>query len=97
MHIEYVIPYNDKEKLREYTQFISRECRLHSIPLYGRLEDWRTSLYQAIMLERYIDYLVKVKEWHDSGLETVPLVDIIELRIPRILHCENCIGEKFLP
>ncbi len=48
MHIEYVIPYNDEDKVREYTQFISRECRLQSIPLCGRLEDWRMSLFQSV-------------------------------------------------
>jgi hypothetical protein len=41
MHIEYVVPYNDEDKLSEYTQFISWECRLRSIPLHGRLEDWQ--------------------------------------------------------
>jgi hypothetical protein len=96
MHIEYVIPHEDEDKLREYTQFISRECRLRSIPLHGRLEDWRMRLYQAVTLERSIDYLEKVKEWYESGLETVPLVDVIELLIPCILHCENRVGEKIL-
>jgi hypothetical protein len=96
MHIEYIIPHDDEDKLREYTQFIYRECSLHSIPLHGHLEDWRMSLYQAVTLERSVDYLVKVKEWYDSGLETVPLVDVIELLIPCILHCENRVGEKIL-
>jgi hypothetical protein len=96
MHIEYIVPHDDEDKLREYTQFISRECRIRSIPLYGRLEDWRMRLYQAVALERSIEYLVKVKEWYDLGLETVPLVDVVELLIPCILHCENRVGEKIL-
>jgi hypothetical protein len=28
MHIDYAIPQDDEEKLRECTQFISKECRL---------------------------------------------------------------------
>jgi hypothetical protein len=96
MHIEYIIPHDDVEKRREYTQFISRECRIRSIPLHGTVEDWRLSLYQAVVMERYISYLEKVRKWNDDGRLTVPLVEVIELLIPCILHCENRVGEKIL-
>ncbi len=95
-HIDYSIPDSNEEKLREYTQFISRECRIRSIPLHGRLDDWRTALRRCVVIERYIASLEKVKKWNDDGRETIPLVEIIELLIPCILHCENRVGEKII-
>ncbi len=62
MHISYVIPQDDEEKLREYTQFISNECRLRSIPMNGRLEDWRSALRECVQLENAIRALEKVKQ-----------------------------------
>jgi len=96
MHIEYVIPPDNEEKLREYKQFISNKCMLFSIPLNGCLEDWHRSLFECVQLERSILVLENVKKWHEQGLESVPLVDVIELLIPCILHCENRVGEKNL-
>lgn len=96
MHIEYKIPMDSEEKIREYTQFISRECMIRSIPLNGRLEDWRQSLLECIQLERSISMLDNLKKWYDQGLETVPLVYVVEVLIPCILHCENRVGEKIL-
>jgi hypothetical protein len=77
-------------------QFISNECMLRSIPLNGRLEDWRKSLLGCVKLERSIALLENVKKWHESGLESVPLVEVVELLIPCILHCENRVGEKII-
>jgi hypothetical protein len=96
MHISYIVPHNDEEKLREYTQFILRECRIRSIPMNGRLDDWRTALQECVALEKALTHLEMVKKWHESGLVTVPLVDIIEILIPCILHCENRVGEKII-
>jgi hypothetical protein len=62
VHISYVIPQDDEEKLREYTQFISNECRLRSIPMNGRLEDWRSALRECVQLENAIRALEKVKQ-----------------------------------
>ena len=96
MHIDYDVPYYDPEKLQEYTQFISQECRIRSISLNGRLEDWRLALRECIALERSLAYLENLKVWHDQGVQTVPLVEVIEVLIPCILHCENRVGEKIL-
>ncbi len=73
-HIDYVVPPCDEEKLREYTQFISWECRIRSIPLLGNLDDWRHALNQSITMEKYILYLEKVRQWDEEGQKNVPLV-----------------------
>ncbi len=40
-HIDYIIPVNDREKQRIYTQFIARECHLHGLQLHGsQVEEW---------------------------------------------------------
>ena len=96
MHIDYVIQPDDEEKLREYTQFISKECRLRCIPMNGRLDEWRSALKACVAMERAIFYLEQVKKWYESGRLTVPLVEIIEILIPCILHCENRVGEKII-
>jgi hypothetical protein len=93
-HIEYVIPLNDDGKLREYTQFIVQECRLHKIPLIGRMDDWLSALTASAAMERYLMHLEKVREWYESGRMEVPLVEVVELLIPCILHLENRVGEK---
>jgi hypothetical protein len=96
MHIEYAIPQNDEDKVREYMQFISREFRIRSIPCCGRLEDWRMALFQSVQMERSIESLKKVKKWHEQGRETAPLVEVIELLIPCILHLESRVAKKVL-
>jgi hypothetical protein len=47
-------------------------------------------------MERSIESLEKVKQWHEQGRETAPLVEVIELLIPCILHLENHVAEKVL-
>jgi len=47
-------------------------------------------------MEKYIAVLQKVKEWDAQGRETVPLVEVVELIIPCILHLENRVGEKII-
>ncbi len=47
-------------------------------------------------MEQSFESLEKVKEWHEQGRETAPLVEVVELLIPCILHCENRVAEKNL-
>lgn len=37
-----------------------------------------------------------IKAWNDKGHECVPLVEVVELLTPCILHLENRIGEKII-
>jgi hypothetical protein len=82
MHTEYVVPQNDEDKVREYMQFISWDFRIRSIPCCGRLEDWQMALFQSVQMEHSIESLENVKQWHEQGRETAPLVEVIELLIP---------------
>jgi hypothetical protein len=96
-HIEFVLPENNNEQVKEYTQFISRECYIRGIPLQAsHLEDWITSLKACIAMENWIRFLLQVREWHSKGHEVVPLVEVIELLIPCVLHLENRANEKNL-
>jgi hypothetical protein len=94
-HIVYIIPVQDHEKQRQYSQFIARECILCGIRLHGtQVEEWRAMLRISTAMEKCIYFLEKVRMWNDQGRETVPLVEVVELPIPCILHLENRIGEK---
>jgi hypothetical protein len=96
-HIDYVIPVNDFQKQRLYTQFIARECNLRGLLLHGtHVEEWRNLLRSAVETEKCIAVLEKVKEWDSQGRETVPLVEVVELIVPCILHLENRVGEKII-
>jgi hypothetical protein len=96
-HIDFIVPDNDAEKVKEYTQFISRECYIRGIPLSGsHLEDWHANLRACLALEARINFLLQVREWKSSGRESVPLVEVIELLIPCVLHLENRSNEKIL-
>jgi hypothetical protein len=96
-HIDYVIPVNDLQKLRLYTQFIARECNLRGLVLHGtNVEEWRNLLRSCVETEKCIAVLEKVREWDSQGKETVPLVEVVELIIPCILHLENRVGEKII-
>ena len=85
---------HDDGKLREFMQYIAQECRLHKISLIGRMDDWRSAPTASAAMERYFMHLEKVHEWYESGCMEVPLVEVVELFIPRILHLENQVGEK---
>jgi hypothetical protein len=37
-----------------------------------------------------------VRQWYQEGVDKVPLVELIELLIPCILHLENQVGEKII-
>jgi hypothetical protein len=96
-HIDYAIPSNDVEKQRLYTQFIARECNLRGLRLHGtQVEEWRCVLRNSIVMEKLICMLQKVRNWQAEGTEKVPLVEVVELLIPCILHLENRIGEKMI-
>lgn len=96
-HIDFVIPVNDVEKQRLYTQFIARECHIRGLRLHGtQVEEWRSMLRSSVAMERCIGMLERVWIWKDEGRETVPLVEVIELLIPCILHLENRVGEKMI-
>ena len=95
-HIDYIIP-RDDEKKKEYTQFISRECHIRGIPLQvGQLEDWLFALKSCVVMENRISFLLAVREWHSCGRSTVPLVEVVELLIPCVLHLENRGNEKII-
>jgi hypothetical protein len=47
-------------------------------------------------MEKLICMLQKVRNWQAEGTEKVPLVEVVELLIPCILHLENRIGEKMI-
>jgi hypothetical protein len=96
-HIDFVIPPQDTEQTRQYTQFISRECYIRGIPLVGsQLEDWRAVLRCSLAMENKIKFLLQVREWHNNGRTVVPLVEVIEIIIPCILHLENRSSEKII-
>jgi hypothetical protein len=96
-HIDYVIPENDVGRKSEFSMFIARECALRRIPTHGKsVLEWREALRSCICVERRIQFLVTIKEWYNSGKDDVPLMDIIELLIPCILHLENRVGEKII-
>jgi len=96
-HIDYIIPVNDPEKQRQYSQFIARECFLRGIRLHGtQVDEWRSLLRVSVSMEKYIFFLERVRMWKAEGRESVPLVEVVELLIPCILHLENRIGEKII-
>jgi hypothetical protein len=93
-HIDYV-PENKPMKKREYTQFISKECMIQNINIRGlNIDEWQKFLHECIKLEKKNQFLLTVRQWHQEGVNKVPLVAFVELFIPCILHLENCIGEK---
>jgi hypothetical protein len=96
-HIDFVIPENDSGRKSEYSMFIARECVLRKIPTHGKsVEEWREALRSCVFVERRIQCLLSLKEWKDSGKDEIPLLTIIELLIPCILHLENRVGEKII-
>jgi hypothetical protein len=96
-HIDYDVPQNDPDKIRQYTQFIAKECTIRKISTVGgQLEEWRALLRMSVTMEKYIFFLLNVRRWKEEGVEKVPLVKVVELLIPCILHLENRTGEKMI-
>jgi hypothetical protein len=61
-----------------------------------QVEEWRVLLHTSVAMEKCILILEKVRQWNLDGRETVPLVEVVELLIPCILHLENRVGEKII-
>jgi hypothetical protein len=96
-HIDYIIPDDNPIKKREYSQFIAKECMLRKINTVGSsVEEWHEILRDCVKLERKLQFLITLRQWHQEGIDKVPLVLIIELLIPCILHLENRVGEKII-
>jgi hypothetical protein len=64
--------------------------------MHGRLHDWHMALKEFVVLEKALHYLELVRKWHESGRVSVPLVEVIEILISCIFHCENRVGEKII-
>jgi len=63
---------------------------MRKIPTHGRsVDEWRDALRNCLFSEHLIKAFVQLKEWHETGRTEIPLVEIIELLIPCILHLEN--------
>jgi hypothetical protein len=96
-HIDYIIPAGSMEKQRQYAQFIARECHLRGLQLLGmQVEEWRAMLRGSVAMEKFIAILEKIRQWNFEGQDTLPLVEVVELLIPCILHLENRVGEKMI-
>ncbi len=96
-HIDFVLPNEDRARRNEYVQFIAKECQIRNIPIMGSsVLEWRDALRACVLLERRLNLLIKLKEWHEQGNESIPLIEYIELLIPCILHLENRVGEKIV-
>jgi hypothetical protein len=61
-----------------------------------QVEEWQSILRESVIMEAKISCLLKVWQWKTDGVETVPLVEVVELLIPCILHLENHVGEKVI-
>lgn len=97
-HIDYIIPTDGEEKKKQYAQFISREYHIRGIPLQGfQLEDWHSALRACLVMENRISFLVQVHQWDETGRKSVPLIEVVELLIPCVLHLENRADKKTLP
>ena len=66
------------------------------IDVSNNVENMQSALRLAVAMEKYIKFLENVRQWSDSGREFVPLVELVELLIPCILHLENRVGEKII-
>jgi hypothetical protein len=97
-HIDYVVPPLDDEKQKDYANFIARECIIHGIRVdaSNNYNEWRSMLCMSIAMEKYILFLENVRKWDEDGHDKVPLVEVLELLIPCILHLENRAGEKLV-
>ncbi len=96
-HKDYIIPADD-ERQKEYANFIARECILCGIRIdsSNNIEDMHSALRVTIAMEKYLKFLENVHQWSESGREKVPLVEVMELLVPCILHLENIVGETVL-
>jgi hypothetical protein len=98
LHIDFVVPPMDDEKQKQYANFIARECIIRGLRIDARdnFEVWRSMLRESVALEKYICFLEHIRKWNEGGHDKVPLIEVLELLIPCILHLENRVGEKLI-
>jgi hypothetical protein len=95
-HIDYIVPPFDDEKQKQYANFIARKCIIQGLQIVSCDNEWRSLLRESVAMEKYIDFWETVRKWNEDGHETVPLIEVLELFIPCILHLENRVGEKMI-
>jgi hypothetical protein len=95
-HVDFSIEHGSPEQVRQYAHFILRECMIRGIPVTGTVTDWQAALKCCFLLEKSLDMLDLVKQLHESGRLNVPLVKVLEILIPCILHLENWANEKII-
>jgi len=97
-HIDYVVPPLNDAKQKEYANFIARECLIRGLRIdqSSNYNEWRDMLRVSISMEKYLTFLENVRQWHEDGRDRVPIIEILELLVPCILHLENRVGEKLL-
>jgi len=97
-HIDYVVPPLNGAKQKEYANFIAREYLIRGLRIdqSSNYNEWRDMLRVSISMEKYLTFLENVRQWHEDGRDRVPIIEILELLVPCILHLENRVGEKLL-
>jgi hypothetical protein len=98
LHIDFVVPPMVDDKQKQYANFIVRECIIHGLRIDSgdNFEVWGSMLWESIVMEKCIFYLEHVWKWNEDGRDTVPLMEVLKLLIPCILHLENCAGGKLV-
>ncbi len=78
-----MIPENEPSKKGKCIQFIAKECLLHKINIHGgSANEWHEFLCECIKLEKKNQILLTMHQWHQEGVDKVPLVEFMELLIP---------------
>ncbi len=93
-HIEFSLQHKSSGQVKTHAQFISREYMIRRISLLGSVADWQAALKSSVAMERCLELLHLTKQWYDSGRTHVPLVEVIQILIPCILHLESCVNKK---
>jgi len=90
-HIDYVVPPLNGAKQKEYANFIAREYLIRGLRIdqSSNYNEWRDMLRVSISMEKYLTFLENVRQWHEDGRDRVPIIEILELLVPCILHLEN--------
>jgi hypothetical protein len=98
LHIDVVVPPMNDEKQKQYANFIARECIIWRLGIDSsdNFEVWCLMLRESAAIEKYICFLEHVWKWNEDGRDKIPLIEVLELLIPCILHLENRVGEKLI-
>jgi hypothetical protein len=77
---------------------MARECIIWGLRIdsHDNFEVWCSMLWESVALEKYICFLEHVWKSNEDGHDKVPLIEVLELLIPCILHLENRVGEKLI-